>query len=217
MRVERSDDRTRNVVLCAFVPLFLALTVTLLTSGTSGASTKTVTDAKYGLSFNLPDQWQEIPLTGSDITGLLDLVTKADPSMKSSLTKEVKQAAKTGIKIFALGPISDDFASNLNVIVEPLAGGPSTAGYFDQLGLEAKLNLAGAGMKKIVTSKVHWSQGEILQAKYTLHLSTSKVSVQGIQDYVWHKGNIFIVTFSSSKLSTDKAVAKIVSRSWHWG
>ena len=156
-------------------------------------------------------------MTGNDISGLLDLVTKREPSLKSSLTAEVKQATKEGVKIFALGPIVNKFTSNINVIVEPQSTGPSTFGYFDQLGVEVKLNLASAGMKEIKTSKVHWSQGEVMQATYTLRLSSPTMSVKGIQDYVWHKGEIFVVTFSAAKLSTDESVASTVGRSWHWG
>jgi len=213
----RDDVKKRHLLLRTTLPLCLALSASALASGPSGASTRTVTLAKYGLSFTLPNHWQEIPLTGGDISGMLDLVTKADPSMKSSLTSEVKQAAKQGVKIFALGPIVDKFASNINVIVEPQPTGPSTSGYFDQLGVVVKLNLASAGMKEVKTSKVHWPQGDVLQATYTLHLSSPLGSVKGIQDYVWHKGKIFIVTTSSSKLSTDQSVVATISRSWRWG
>lgn len=136
--------------------------------------------------------------------------------MKGTLTTQVKQAAKEGIKIFAVGPITGQFASNMNVIVEPQVTGPSTPGYFDELGVEVKLNLTNAGMKEVKTSKVHWSQGDAVQATYTLHLATLNASVKGIQDYVWHKGRIYVVTFSVSTFATDKSVAKIVSNSWHW-
>jgi hypothetical protein len=209
-------QKRRKLILRTLVPSILVAAVTILTTGTSGANTLTVKDAKYNLSFTLPDQWREIPLSGGDISGLLDLATKADPSMKSSLTAEVKQEAKAGVKIFALGPIVDQFASNVNVIVEPQAEGPSTPGYFNELGVEVKLNLASAGFKKLKTSKVHWSQGDVLQVTYTLHLATTSSLVKGVQDYVWHKGKIFIVTFSSSKLSVDKVVAQLVGQSWRW-
>jgi hypothetical protein len=200
----------------SIVPLCLALSVTLLTSDTSGASSQTVTVKKYGLSFTLPRGWQQIPLTRSDVSGLLDEITKTDPSLKSALTTEVKKAASEGMKVFALGPIVDQFASNINIIVEPLADGPSTSDYYKELGVEVKLNLAETGMKSIHTSKVHWSQGNVLQATYTLHLASSSVTDKGVQDYVWHKGMVFIVTFSSSKLSIDESVAKVVARSWNW-
>jgi hypothetical protein len=136
--------------------------------------------------------------------------------MRSALTTDVRQAVKEGITIFAFGPIVDRFASNINVIVEPQPSGPSTSGYFDELGVGVKLSLAGAGMKDISTSKVHWSQGTVLQATYTLHLASPSIAVKGVQDYVWHKGKIFVVTFSSAQLSTDTAAARVVGRSWHW-
>lgn len=205
-----------RMLLRTLVPLSLIATLTLLGTGTSGASSVTIKDAKYNLSFTLPGDWREIPLTGGDVSGLLDLATKADPSLKSSLTAEVKRETKAGVKIFVLGPISDEFASNLSVIVEPQAEGPSTSGYFDELGAEVKLGLAGSGFKKIETSKVHWSQGEVLQATYTLHLASTSVPVKGVQDYVWHKGKIFIVTITSGTLSADVAVAHQVGYSWHW-
>ena len=147
-------DGERTFVIRTFVTLALALSITVLATGTSGASKKLVKDMRYGFSFTLPDHWQQIPLTGNDISGLLDLATKADPSMKSSLTKEVKQAARSGVKIFALGPIINNFASNMNVVVEPLSSGPSTSGYFDELGAQVKLNLAGDGMKNAHTAAV---------------------------------------------------------------
>ncbi len=211
-----SESLGMKVVLRSLVPLILVSSATFFATGTSGASSLTVKDAKYHLSFTLPDHWQQIPLTGGDISGLLALAAKADPSLKRSLTAEVKQETKSGVKIFALGPIVDQFASNVNVIVEPQVEGPATSGYFNELGAAVKLNLANAGFKKLETSKVHWSQGDVLQVTYTLHLASVSVLVKGIQDYVWHKGKIFIVTVSSSQLSTDKAVAQLLGRSWHW-
>ncbi len=209
--VIRPTSRMRTLVgLC------LATSISVLTTGTSGASTHVVKNAKYGLSFTLPRHWEQISLSGNDISGLLDFVAKADPSMRSALTTDVRQAVKEGITIFAFGPIVDRFASNINVIVEPQPSGPSTSGYFDELGVGVKLSLAGAGMKDISTSKVHWSQGTVLQATYTLHLASPSIAVKGVQDYVWHKGKIFVVTFSSAQLSTDTAAARVVGRSWHW-
>jgi len=206
----------RQRFLQTVAALVLGCSGVAATSGVSGASVQTVKDAKYELAFSLPNGWRQIPLSGKDVSGLLDLVARSDPSMKSALTKEVKQAVRAGITIFALGPISNQFASNINVIVEPQSSGPSTSGYFDELGVEVKLNLASVGSKHISTSTVKWTQGKVLQATYTLHLSSPAVLVEGLQDYVWHKGKVFIVTFSSSKLSTDRTVAELVGRSWHW-
>jgi hypothetical protein len=77
-----------------------------------------------------------------------------------------------------------------------------------------KLNLSGSGMKRVKTRTVHWSQGDVLQATYVLPLDS--VMVRGIQDHVWHKGKVFIVTFSSASVSVDESVAKAVGKSWHW-
>jgi hypothetical protein len=178
------------------VSFVLLLLGSAMLSGVSGASGRTVTDSKDGLAFTLPSHWQQIPLSGNDITGFLDIITKSDPSMKSALTTEVKQAATKGVRIFALGPIVQHFSPNINVIVERQSTGPSTPGFFDELGVQVKLTLTSAGLKHVTTSTAHWAKSKVVQATYSLQVASSSAPVEGLQLYVWHGGKIFIVTFS---------------------
>ncbi|MFI5035461.1 MAG: hypothetical protein ACHQFZ_04580 [Acidimicrobiales bacterium] len=181
-----------------------------------GAAGSKLTDSKYGFSFSIPPGWQKIPLTGGDISGLLDLLTKSDPTMKGALTNEVKQAAKQGIKDFAFGPISHNFASNINVIVEAASGPSSGSSYFDQAGVEVKISLTGFGMTNVKTSTVDLPFGKELQATYSLPKTLAPQWAYGLQLYLRHKLHLYIVTFSSSTLSRDRSTALQAERSWRW-
>lgn len=198
------------------VSLGLAVSLATMSSGVSGASSSVVKNSAYGFTFALPDHWQSVPLSGGDISGILDLMTKADPGLAGSLTTQVKRAVKQGIKVFVVGPISHHFASNINILAAPQSVGPSTSGYFDEIGVAVKVNLASSGMKNVVTSVVHWPQGRVLQVTYSFHLVVPHLLVEGLQDYVWHKGRIFVVTFSSTAMSTDRSIARVVGHSWRW-
>ena len=187
----------------------------LLALPAAAAGTR-VDESKYGFSFSLPTKWIKIPLNGSDISGILDQATKADPSLKSALTKEVTQAAKGTIKFFALGPIQHKFASNINIIVVSSAGYPTNSSYFSVADSQVKIELTQAGFKDLQTSVVQLPMGKEIEATYNLSVKLSGVPAQGLQLYLKHKTHIDIITFTSTTKSTNLAAAKVVEDSWQW-
>jgi|GEM_PF-2189131 hypothetical protein len=186
-----------------------------VTSPASAASSK-VTNTKYGFTFGLPSGWQEIPLTGGDVSGILETVTKADPALKAALGDEVKRDAKQGVQSFAVGPIMHAFASNINVIVEPASGLPTGSTYFDELKSETKTELASIGMLYAASSTISTPLGKEVQATYTLPAKLAPSGGYGLQIYLRHKSLFYIVTITTASKSSNQATAAELEDSWRW-
>jgi len=189
------------------------IAATCLPAGASGAK---VLDVKDGFSFSLPSGWLQIPLTGKDVSGLLDAATRADPALKTSLSNEVKQYVKKGVKVFVVGPIVRGEASNINAIVTSTAGLPSGAAYFDELGVQVKIGLATIGAQNVVTSKVTFANGTQLQAKYSLPTSMIKNGAYGVQLYVRHLSRLVVITCTSATRAASQRIAREVESTWAW-
>ena len=202
---------------CAALLLALSGAVLVMGAAQSAATSTRVNESKYGFSFTLPPKWEQIPLNGRDISGILDQALKADPAMKGSMTKEVQAAAKNGIKFFAIGPVLDQFASNLNIIVTSSAGYPNNSSYYGIADSQIKINLTEAGFKDLKTSLVHLPFGKEIEATYELPSSLSGVPADGLQLYVKHKSHFEVITFTSHSSSVNQAAAEILEQSWKWG
>jgi hypothetical protein len=148
--------------------------------------------------------------------GLLNKLTKDDPSLEASFTKEVKQAAKSTIKFFAIGPVQDQFASNLNVIITSSAGYPNNNSYFGIADSQIKVNLVEAGFKELKTSAVVLPPGKALQATYDLPLALSGVPAYELQLYIKHKTQIEIITFTSHSKPVNRSAARALEDGWKW-
>jgi len=182
------------------------------------AGAATVTDAQYGFSFALPAGWMRVPLNSKAVGAMLDAAAKNDPSLKNIMNQQVNSAIEKGVKVFAMGPISQSFIPNLNVSLEPVPAGMGQ--YFMSLmpaGL--KIVLKSVGAKDITVSSVKVPFGQALRATYQMPLKTAfgGLTVHGLQYYVLHGTNAYITTFTASTAGQDSAAASVVEHSWHWG
>ena len=175
-------------------PLVVALLAVALVLGAQCAASATtkVSEAKLGFSFSLPNHWQPIPLNGSDIKGLLDLATKADSSLKSTLSSEIKHAEQQGVKFFAVGPVTHHSLPNVNIIEESSSGVPTGKAFFQQ-GVEIKLQMTSSGFKNVKTNDVTLGFGKVVQATYAITSALTSRTVHGDQFYILHKSHLFIV------------------------
>jgi hypothetical protein len=201
----------RVVSLAVFTSALLALAVT-----PSGASSNTFNVSKVGASFAIPTKWLHVPLDGSKISGLLKTAAKNNPQLKSALTQEVTEAAKKGISFFVFGPITENFAANVNIIVTSAAGEPTGSAYYDGLVSDLKKQLATEGFKDLSVAARQLPMGKEIEVTYTLASSTSAPPAQGLQLYVRHNNNVDIITFTSISQQTDIAAAKVLEDSWKW-
>ena len=182
----------------------------------SGASGRVVIDKQDGLTFSLPAKWSQVPLNGNDFLYFLNQAAIHNPALKSAITTEVKQMAKQGAKIFAVGPYQQNFLSNINVIVVSSAGAPTGQAFFTAAQAQLKVQLTSAGFKDLKFKVASFPFGKALEGTYRLGLTGQAKTVHGLQLYILHKSRIAIVTFTSLSPTTDLSVATTVGRSWHW-
>jgi hypothetical protein len=181
----------------------------------SAAGTRVV-EPQYGFAFRLPAKWVQVPLDGSDISGLLAIATKADPSLENALSAEVKQAAEKGIKFFAVGPVVGTQTPNMNIFVGSAGGAPAGNAFFKVAAAQVKISLAQAGMKNLKTSVVKFQSGKALQVTYSISANPPVSAMYGDQIYVVHKSNLDVITFTSTSTASAQRVASVVEKSWSW-
>jgi hypothetical protein len=190
--------------------------VALGASATANAATATVTDLKDGFSFVLPAKWVEVPLNGSDISALLAQATKKDPSLENAIDAQVKNAAKQGIRVFAIGPVSRNFSPNLNIGVESSAGAPTGAAFFSAADAEEKLQLAQSGLTNVRTHDATLRFTKVLEVSYALPKSLAGVASSGLQVVFEHTTHVYFLTITSLSAATNKETLKSIASNWRW-
>jgi hypothetical protein len=182
----------------------------------AGAAGTQINEVKYGFSFLIPVNWNQVPLSGKNVVTELNKLIKNDPSLRSSLTNEVKQDAKNGIKFFAIGPVLDGFASNVNIIVTSSAGYPNNSSYFGIAESQISSNLTKEGLKNLDVTEVQLPFGKEIEGTYKLPLAMTGVQAYGMQLYVKYKKHLEFVTFTSHSKSVNEAALNVLIHSWKW-
>ncbi len=204
--------RTRTILLS------LLATCGLWTASSGPAVAQTVMASQYGFSFSLPPKWTEIPLSSKDVGTLISAATQADPALENALSQQVTDAAKEGLKVFAVGPVSGDFIPNMNIMTKADPGVPTGSAFVNDMSLGVKITLGAYGATQVEVAAVDLRLGQAVQASYVLKLKFAgrSISDRGIQLYFQHFGRLYVVTFSSLSLTQDQATAQVVEGSWQW-
>ncbi len=212
MKNDRRYGRPRQVgASVALVAILLALGDT-----SAGASSGVVIkEPQYGFSFNLPVNWKQVPLNGSDVTALLNASTHDDPALTSALNGQISGAASKGMKVFAIGPVKGSSVPNVNVIVSSSAGNPTGRAFAQAVVAEAKIEFTEIGASHLKTSIVSNRLGYAGHATYELK-SKSIGTEFGNQYYLQHNSYLEIVTVSTSNLASSQRDAQLIVSSWRW-
>jgi hypothetical protein len=193
------------------------LVVSLLTSTSSwGAPGLVVKDKKDGITFSLPDQWKQVPLSGNDIGYFLKVASKGNPNLQKTMTTQVEAAIKAGFKTFEIGPVQGHFLSNVSVIVESGKGLPKGNAFYTAAQAQLQVALVSDGYSDLKLKVVHLHLGEALQGTYVLTNKSLGVTTDGLQLYILHKTHVYIVTISTYSHSLDKSLLKTMAGSWIW-
>lgn len=193
------------------------LAVTGVPSGASSPAPSNRFDVtRAGASFTLPAKWVHIPLDGNDISGILKVAGKNNPQLKRALTNEVTQAAKKGISFFAFGPITDNFAANLNIIETSAQGAPTGPSYYTYVESQLKTQLSAGGFRDLKVAVRQLPMGKEIEVNYNLSSGANSPPAQGLQLYVRRHDKVDILTFTSVSQKIDIAVARVVENSWKW-
>jgi hypothetical protein len=194
-----------------------ALVMAVLVVGETGASASSgtvVKESQYGFSFNLPANWKQVPLDGSDVTALLNSASHDDPTLANALGSEVTSGAAKGMKVFAIGPLTGSTVPNVNVIVTSSAGAPTGRAFAQAAIAEAKIEFTQIGASHLKTSIINNHLGSSAEATYELNLKSS--TQFGEQFYLRHGANVEIVTITTSSHAATGSNAKIILNSWQW-
>ncbi|MHB1770155.1 MAG: hypothetical protein ACYCST_00140 [Acidimicrobiales bacterium] len=199
--------RTVIVVLVAVTALFVGAPM-------AGATTTAAT--QYGFSFSLPKRWTQIPLTRSDVGVLLKEASKLNPTFANILDAQVEQAAKQGLKVFAVGPAARGFLPSLSVAVKARAGVLSDPASFRLAELQLKIVLRVAGLQDPHIAEVHLPVGTAIQVTYALPLHGMPHPAHGRQLYFAHAARLYVLTCTAATSSQAEAVARYMEVHWRW-
>jgi hypothetical protein len=196
----------------------LAAAVGIWTALTVPAGATTVKATQYGFSFSLPPKWTQIPLDSSDIGAIIGQATKSDPSLKNVLDQQAVQASKKGLKVFAVGPVSNGFFPNLNIGITSTTAVPTGSAFISLMSADVKITLAEAGATQVKVGSHHLSLGQVVQVSYQVRLSlgSKAVSVHGLQFYAEHGTHLYVITISGTSLAQDQGIANVLESTWHW-
>ncbi len=196
----------------------LGVALGISTALAAPAGAVTVKSTQYGFSFSLPAKWTEIPLDSSDIGAIISQATKSDPSLENVLDQQAVQASKKGLKVFAVGPVSNGFFPNLNIGVTSTTGVPTGSAFISLMSAEVKVTLGEAGATQLKVTSPHLPLGQVVQVSYQVKLKEGSraVAVHGLQFYAEHGTHLYVVTFSGTSLAGDQNTAHSVETTWHW-
>lgn len=188
----------------------------VISTSSWGAPGLVVKNPKDGFTFSLPSPWKQVPLSGNDIAYFLKEASKGNANLEKTMTTQVEEAIKAGIRTFAVGPIAGNFLSNISVIVESSKGGPSGNAFYIAAQAQLQVALVADGFTDLKLKIVHLPLGKALQATYDLTNKSLRVTTAELQLYILHKSHVFIVTISTHSHSLDKTLLKRVGDSWRW-
>jgi hypothetical protein len=188
----------------------------VISTSSWGAPGLVVKNPKDGFTFSLPPPWKQVPLSGNDIAYFLKEASKGNANLEKTMTTQVEEAIKAGIRTFAVGPIAGNFLSNISVIVESSKGAPSGNAFYTAAQAQLQVALVADGFTDLKLKVVHLPLGKALQATYDLTNKSLRVTTAGLQLYILHKSHVFIVTISTHSHSLDKTLLKRVGDSWRW-
>jgi hypothetical protein len=195
----------------------LAAAAVLVTPGTALAGGPTVTDSHDGYAFRLPSGWQQVPLTKSKITALLNEAAKLSPQVKSSLASLLQSAISShSVKVFAVGPLDpgSSFLPNMNVLVTPAQDLPSGQAFVSLAPATVRQELQTIGATGIVTKSGSLGAVPALVATYTL--PTKSFTVHGSQLYVSRHHLVVNVTVSGLTAAAARSEEAEIASSWRW-
>jgi hypothetical protein len=187
-----------------------------LSTSSWGAPELVVKNPKDGFAFSLPSSWKQAPLSGSDIAYFLKEASKGNANLEKTMTTQVEEAIKAGIRTFVVGPIAGNFLSNISVIVETAKGAPSGKAFYTAAQAQLQVALIADGFTHLKLKVVHLPLGKALQATYDLANKNLRVTTAGLQLYILHKSHVFIVTISTHSHTLDSSLLEKVSGSWRW-
>ena len=164
---------------------------------TTAAGDTTYDVASAGFTIAVPESWRTISADEFAAGGEWEEVVTKTPALAPYA--QAFQGPDSVLKFAAVDPeVQDDFATNLNVIVEELSADATLDDYEEAFisQLESLPNVVG----EIDRQRVELPAGPALRASYKLTLTTSgeTLTVSTLQYALVEEGRAFILTYTTS-------------------
>lgn len=145
-----------------------------------------------GFSVAVPPDWQTVSVDDAFTEGQLEAMKEADPELAPYL--DALEGSDSFVKLLALDPdIERGFATNLNVIVEPVKIDITREQYFEATMSQLR-QLFGADFEE---DRVDLPAGEALHLTYEQFEDPSGGTVATVQYILFEDGNGYVLTYST--------------------
>jgi hypothetical protein len=193
--------RSRQWVVLALVVALAALLLPACGGGdaaeepqkigvSGGLATYEVSGA--GFSVAVPPDWQTVSADDAFTKSQLETMKEADPALAPYL--DALGGSDSFVKLLALDPdIEVGFATNLNVVVEPIAIDITRQQYFDATMSQVR-QLFGAEFEE---NRVDLPAGEALHLSYEQFENPSGGTIATVQYILFEDGNGYVLTYST--------------------
>jgi len=156
-----------------------------------------------GFSLGVPDSWKG--LDGDDFakSGALEEFGKENPSLAPYLS--ALQAGNSPMKLLAADPeLEDNFATNVNVLVQDVPEGTSAKDYLEgnRSGLSSQLDIEGT----IESEEIDHEVGDAAVARYRANLNSGgqKQTFSFVQYYFVDGTDAYVVTYTTLPQVEDR-------------
>ena len=156
-----------------------------------------------GFSLGVPDSWKG--LDGDDFakSGALEKFGEENPSLAPYLS--ALQAGNSPMKLLAADPeLEDNFATNVNVLVQDVPEGTSAKDYLEgnRSGLSSQLDIEGT----IESEEIDHEVGDAAVARYRANLNSGgqKQTFSFVQYYFVNGTDAYVVTYTTLPQVEDR-------------
>ena len=177
-------------IVCAFAVLAVATALVGSAAGATGLERYSVPGE--GISLGVPVSWVVVDSRLS--AGAVDRLLRENPKFAPFLQSLPSSTGPT--RFIALDPkVHNGFATNINVVVDPLASSTTFSAYRRALGREIRHIAVGAVERKVVT--IHGARAVRVLYRFRLRLGGKAVTVQTLQYAFLRVGRSVVVTYTT--------------------
>lgn len=159
-----------------------------------------------GVAMALPDGWEGVPMDEAGLTA--DDLAEALPDQDRALLEQAEVLIQRGGRFLAFGEVQDGFATNVNVLEIPGAGGAP----LDDIEEQAQAGLETTGATIGGVDQLELGGWDVVRIDYSMAVGGAAGSeVRGLQYYVVSDREAYVITFTGLTLDEDVAEQAVAS------
>jgi hypothetical protein len=160
--------------------------------------------ASEGLSLGMPEGWQKIDMDAGMLDESLKALESSNPEFAKIFDAQARQMAAAGIKFFGFDSspdaLTDGFATNVNILVQPLPIDLSLDQYTEVNVDQIKGQLPGVSDVKVETVQLGALEARELSYGYSLNTAAGGQTPIALSQYiVIQDKNALVMTFTTTE------------------